>query len=172
MRNDKDKWDEPCTQNTGIETSGLKISFLSLSRQTLISGPHVLAQIRKAYSTPVGWPEIVNTPTYALAVRRDRVLLVDGPEMTDGWHESQTQAVSDVTGAYTVFEITGPDAMSLLKRGTELALATPSRSVARLLFGFGTFLYRSKDAQTFRVHVSSAQSQALWKTLKFCATED
>lgn len=166
MRDDKNRWDAPRAMGARITAEGLSITPLSLSRQTLISGTGVLGQIGGEYGAPVRWPDIASGTPYALSLRRDRVLLVEGPQMADGWHADRGQAISDATGAYLVFELSGPRAMDLLKHGTEISLASPSASVARPLFGIGTLLYRHGKPETFRVHVARGHGEALWKAFE------
>ncbi|MDB9707250.1 hypothetical protein OAA76_01520 [Planktotalea frisia] len=162
MRDDRNKWDELRGVDDIIDTNGAMVSTVSCPRQTLISGVNVLQQTGPV----IGWPDIATSRTYSLSVRRDRVLIVGGDFREDGWHQDLGQAVSDASGAYTVLEISGPNAFELLKRGTELSLKIPSRSVARLAFGVGVFLYRHTNETTFRLHVASAQCQTMWQSLE------
>ncbi len=168
MRDDSKRWDAPRAMGAAITAEGLAITPLSLPRQTLISGAQVLRQLGGQYGAPSGWPDIASGTPYALALRRDRVLLVDGPQMADGWDAATGWAISDMSGAYMVFELTGPRAMGLLRRGTEISLARPSASVARPLFGLGTLLYRHGDGETFRIHVARGHGEALWKAFETC----
>lgn len=162
MRDDRHRWAPSGGGWPRFESEGLMIlAPAAPTRQTLISGARVLAQFPDA----VGWPDIASGNAYALSLRRDRVLLVNGPERPDGWDDDSGQAVSDVTDAYTVFDLTGPNALDLLKHGTEIGLHPPSRSVARMLFGVGVILYRHRTGDRFRLHVPRAQSQTAWQIL-------
>lgn len=163
MRDDSNKWDAPdALMGTHIQ-SGVTLVPVSLTRQTLISGPRVQSQTDWPI---VGWPDIATTPTYALSLRRDRVLLVDGPDMAEGWHEDTQRAISDARDAYTVFDISGDRAIEVLQRGAEVRLDMESKSVARLLFGFGVFLYRVNSEDRFRIHAPSRQAGSLVGFLK------
>lgn len=167
MRDDSHKWDVPPDYSAAIIRQGVAVTALAPPRQTLISGAAVLERHRDA----LGWPDIAQGDSYALCLRRDRVLLVGGPAMEDGWDGAQGLAVSDVSDGYAMFQIAGPAALALCRRGAELSLATPSRSVARAVFGFECLLYRWGDDATCRVHVSRAHAQALWQTLAARAGE-
>ncbi len=158
MRDDSRKWDAPPDYARPLEGAGLAVTRVWPARQVLISASDVLARI-----AATGWPDIAAGDAYGLCLRRDRVLEVDGPARADGW--DGTQAVTDVTDAYAVFHIEGPQALALCRRGTELSLAQPSRSVARTMFGLSTFLYRWEHGDCYRLHVPRAHAQALWQRL-------
>ncbi|QBY00890.1 hypothetical protein E2K80_09255 [Rhodophyticola sp. CCM32] len=166
MRDDRHKWDFIDDATLPLTAVGVTIALAPIQRQTLVSGPRILKQFKDAS----GWPDVVSQDPYALAIRRDRVLLVDHDQVPqDGWHDDLEQAVSDATDAYSVYDISGPNAFELLKRGGEVSLAVPSRSVARLLFGMGVFLYPYKNPQSFRIHVGRAHGQAMLQSLLSCA---
>ncbi len=163
MRDDSGKWDRLPPVDAVIDAPGVVIRRVAVVRQVLISGPDVLAQVD---GPMVEWPGVVEAESYALSLRRDRVLWVNGPEMAEGWDAARNWAVSDVSDGYEVIEIAGTGALALLCRGAEVSLDQPSRSVARLLFGLGAFLYRAGDVQTYRAHVGRAQAAAFWKALE------
>ena len=166
MRDDRHKWEFLGNASLPLAVNNVTIALAPLKRQTLVSGTRVLQQ----FSDTVGWPDVAPGDDYALAIRRDRVLLIDHANVSqDGWHADLAQAVSDATDAYRVYDISGPNAFELLKRGGEMSWTVPSRSVARLLFGMGVFLYPHNDAQTFRLHVGRAQGQAMLQSLLSCA---
>lgn len=166
MRDDSQRWAPPRDRILDIVVPGVTIKAINLPRLTLLSGPRVL---QKAALPLVGWPEVATAESYAICLRRDRVLEVNGPERQEGWDSETDLAVSDVTDAYAQMDITGVSAVSLLNRGTELDLGTPSRSVSRLLFGFGAFIYRFGDENSYRLHVASSHDEALWHALKDAA---
>ena len=163
MRDDSDKWDAPDALTGPHAENGVVLTPVSLTRQTLISGPRVLSRPDWPIVT---WPDIAPTAPYALSMRRDRVLLIEGPDMPDGWNGETERAISDASDAYAVFDISGDRAFEVLQRGAELRLDSDSKSVARLLFGFGVFLYRVNTADRFRIHVPSSQAGSLVCALK------
>ncbi|MEM7732566.1 MAG: hypothetical protein AAF280_07250 [Pseudomonadota bacterium] len=166
MRDDSQRWGPPRDRAREVTAPGITIRSFDIARLTLISGPAALSATQLAL---VDWPGVTEGDSYAISLRRDRVLEVNGPARPDGWDANQNLAISDVTDAYTHVEITGPATLSLLNRGTELDPDTPSRSAARLLFGLGVFLYRHSNSDTYRIHAGSAQDEALWHALKDAA---
>lgn len=158
MRDDSRKWDLPPDYSEPLSAPGVTVARVWPERQALISAPDVLARIRAS-----GWPDVVRGAPYTLCLRRDRVLEVDGTARDDGWDGAQ--AVTDVTDAYAVFHLKGPQALALCRRGTELSLTQPSRSVARTMFGLSALLYRWEGEESFRLHVPHAHGQALWQRL-------
>lgn len=166
MRDDTKRWPPARDPGEAFTAPGLSMHTVKTARLTLLSGPRAL------HSTGlplVEWPHPIDANSYAITLRRDRVMEVDGPERMDGWEAKTSLAVSDVTDAYTTVEIVGENAFSLLRRGTEIDLNTPSRSAARLLFGLGTILYRYQAEDRFRIHAASGQDEALWHALKDAA---
>ena len=81
--------------------------------------------------------------TYALAMRRDRMLVVNGPMLQDGWHDSG-YAVSDMSSAHVAFEFEGSATMDLLSRGTEIDFNNKSAGVARRFRDLDILLYQAK----------------------------
>ncbi|MEO0752010.1 MAG: hypothetical protein AAFY25_09410 [Pseudomonadota bacterium] len=163
MRDDSQRWAPPRDPADEITAPGVTIKPRALDRLTLLSGPRVLRQTELPL---IAWPDVGFGDTYALSLRRDRVLEVNGPARADGYDADTGLAVSTVTDAYAQVDLFGPNALCLLNRGTDLDLATPSRSAARLLFGFGVVLYRHSAPETFRIHVASSHDDALWQALK------
>ncbi len=165
MRDDRHKWAAFAPDDTAIDLGGAQLSPIRLARQTLISGPNVHAQT----SLPViEWPDIIDQDVYALSLRRDRVLVVNGPEIETGWTPGTSQAISDASDAYATFDLSGPGAFQLLQRGAELSLKTRSKSVMRALFGMHVMLYR-RASERFRLHVPTAQQDGLMHHIKAAA---
>jgi hypothetical protein len=137
MRDDRAKWAPPGAARSRQALQGAVLTPVTGLRQTLLSGPRVLAP------DDCGWPDIVRGATYRVALRRDRVLEIGGAAGTPGWDAAR-----------------GLAAFALLQRGTEITLGVPSRSVVRPLFGLSALVYR-REAETFRLHVGAAQAEAL-----------
>jgi len=165
MRNDTSKWDVP-ELAIAEQIGGVTITTAPVARQTLVSGQAVLTQISHPL---VRWPDVAVTDVYALALRRDRVLVINGAGMAEGWDDTTAQAVSDASDAYHVIDLAGDTAFDVLKRGCDVRLDVPSGSVARVCFGLGVFLYRHGTKQSFRLHIGSAHADALVKSLKHAA---
>lgn len=162
MRDDSHKWDLPFSDDQQLSGDDVNISTLAFERLCLVSGTRVRSQ------TPlplVGWPEPVGLASYAISLRRDRVLEVNGPLREDGWDDAQGLAVSTVTDAYHAFLIEGPKAFDLLKSGAELSLAEPSLSAARVMFGLPAILFRLGEHR-FVLIFTRAFADAGWLALK------
>ncbi|MCI5076879.1 hypothetical protein [Oricola sp.] len=161
MRNDNLSWDVPIERKF-LELSGLTIRQIRPKRMTVISGP--FASIRKStgIDRAIGWPEAPDGEPYLLRLRRDRVLMVNGPDLADGWNAELGLAISDMTCGYAVFEIKGADAMAFLRRGAGISLRTSSASVNRLFHGLAAMIYSWNDQNHFRVHVASPMQDAFW----------
>jgi len=139
------------------------VQAVQLDQQVLVSSSTALKQ----YPT-IGWPDIAQDDS-AVALRRDRVLLVNSSATTQGWDDQLNNAVTDMNDGYQVFDISGRDAMALLQRGTEISLQLPSRSAVRFLFGYEVVLYRIQEC-VFRIHIERSYADALWA--HFIATRD
>ena len=160
MRNDNRKWAPLHEGPLSVEGPGATLTSVCPERQTILSGVDVLIAFTSEFGAAVGWPDVTKGESYSIALRRDRVLLINWPAREDGWDVKNRWAVSDMTGGYACFDLSGSHAMDVLKRGTEIALAEPSRSAARLFAGLDVVLYRHEKDDTFRFHVNRAQSDA------------
>lgn len=158
MRDDTKNWAPRVERHETIEHDGLSLRMVSVERQVLMSS----TRIETICESLIGWPEVMTAESYSIRLRRDRVLEINGPEKVDGWDAKSECAISDVTDAYTVFEVSGSRALNLLKRGAAVDLDVPSKSAIRLVFGRDTILYRYGSANTYRLHITSPFADALW----------
>lgn len=166
MRDDSMKWDAALgDQRVDIQGDGFQVTLVQLPHQTIISGPIETCLTICGQQKAIAWPNVVEGSTYALRLRRDRLLCVNGPDLADGWHD-QGVAVSDMSGAYGVVEISGPKALNLLNQGTELDTALPSGSVARQFHGFAALIYRWQSQSCYRLHVQRCYLDAVWQRLQ------
>lgn len=156
MRDDSARWDPPGPLS--FASDALTLREVSLPRQVTISGIGVLDRFA---DTLIGWPDIAASETYALSLRRDRVLYVGEPGLSSGYDPESGLGVTDMADGYRVLDLSGPGALEALRRGAELSLDRPSRSVLRRVFGLDLLLYRVGDGQSFRLHVERAFAQAL-----------
>lgn len=154
MRDDRHLWTPPARLTDPLELGGVTLVQVNVGRQVMISGVGIGAD-------GIGWPEVASGDVYRIALRRDRVVAVGGPVRADGWDMDAAQAVSGISDGFEVFELSGPNAMGVLQRGTEITIDQVSSSVARVLFGLGVWVYRHGNETTFRLHASRAQSEAL-----------
>ena len=161
MRNDNLRWAVP-VEHKVLELSGLTIRQIKPERMTVISGPFRAITKATGIDRTFGWPEVLDGDTYMLRLRRDRVLVVDGPDLADGWNAELGLAISDMTGGYAVFEIEGAEALAFLRRGASVDVRTPSPSVNRLFHGLAAMIYTWRDQSRFRIHVASHMQEAFW----------
>lgn len=167
MRDDSRFW-QAVAHDIDVTVSGLTFRWVAVGRQTLVSGVTALRCFEDTLGTAVGWPEPATEPGYAVALRRDRVLLVDGPVLACGWHDDPGLAVTDMTGGYAVFDLWGADRMQILKRGMAINPDLPSRSAARLFGGLGVIVYTLSGAtgeERLRFHVGRSHAPALVQTV-------
>lgn len=161
MRDDRNRWDAQSDHLQSIEIGGVTLHEVVLERQMLVSG----ALVREAFTPAVAWPDIAQGDGYTLSLRRDRVMVVNGVPLPEGWDGKAAQAVSNVTDGFRVFEIAGEHAMAVLQRGAELEIKYPSASVARGIFHLSCILYRHEQKDRFRIHVARGHGEGLYQNL-------
>lgn len=159
MRNDTAQWPAPLPSDLYWQAGGLSLNRLPPARQTLISGMDVL----EAFGPATGWPERAEGDSYTVALRRDRVLRVNGPEMAEGWNAQTARAVTDMTEGYALFELRGERCGDLLLRGAEML---PSRSAMRLWAGLEVILYHHGTDGTVRIHIARARADSVVDTIQ------
>lgn len=163
MRNDSAKWDRLRTAREFELSPKVRLKRVDGLQLTLLSGPRVLEQIDLPQ---IGWPDLAPLDPHAVMMRRDRVLIVGGASLPEGWDETTNQVASDMSHGYAVFDLSGPGALDVLQVGTELFLDRPSRSAARLAFGLGLLIHRFTDEHTYRIFVPRYHADALIAHLK------
>ena len=166
MRNDSDRWQPAGEALAGFAGPGVTVTPVQGRRQTLISGPVAGALAAVGLTRAHGWPEVVAAAPYALRLRRDRVLVVDGPALPAGWDAQAGLAVSDMSDGLHIIEISGEKAFDLIRAGTEISRADASASVVRLLAGHEVALYFHGGGDRLRLHVSAPEAPALMLWLR------
>ena len=162
MRDDRHKW--PAIEDTvqEIKVGALKLNRVSLNRQTLISG----SQIRSTITGPlIGWPDVATGTTYTVSLRRDRILIINGPDISAGWDDENNRAVSDMTDGYATFDLEGSGGIDVLRRGGEIIETLASLSALRKLFGMNVIIYQYGSAGHYRLHIEVGLAQALQEAL-------
>ena len=133
MRNDSANWTPAAPlARAPVEIAETRLEVIVPERQTLLSGSIGALLEMSGVETATGWPKPATGESYALCLRRDRILRVNGTALEDGWYEAVGVAVSDMTDGYAVIQVSGPSALSVLKRGTEIDPSEPSAATARL----------------------------------------
>ena len=158
MRDDGQFW-QPFDLDAPMQREGVRLTRVH-HRQQMVSG-----EWRQLFPgrAALGWAERATGQGDLLALRRDRVFLVGGAALPEGWHETGC-LISDVTDGRVIYDLAGPAAFALLQMGAEIALNQPSASVARRLFEFTVLVYRLPPEDAFRLHVGRADGPAfrLW----------
>lgn len=166
MRDDRNRWDPVEDHSTPVTIGGVTLQEVHLPRQMMVSGVNV----RDTFGPAIGWPDIVQSDSCTLSLRRDRVLIVGGDAMAEGWDSTNGHAVSDMTSGFRVFDLTGDTALAVLQRGAEVTFQVPSPSVSRLLFGLNCALYCIGNTMHFRLHVARGHAEALVGNLRSAMT--
>ena len=167
MRDDAHRWTPPPGLAEQTDLGGATLAAAILPRQTLISGTHV----RQNSPLPlIGWPDIALGDAYRFTLRRDRVVEVGGDARPEGWNVETGEAASDITDGWSVLALSGPRAIDILKRGTEVSLNEPSASVVRKLWGLDVWLYRHGGEDRFRLHIAHAMDEALIGNIRAAAS--
>ena len=163
MRDDRARWPAPVADDKLLDLDGALLQPVHGLTQTLISG----AELRTQTGLPlIAWPDRPTTDSYAISLRRDRILCIGNPPFDEGWHPDKALAVSDMSDGYTVFDLVGDGALDLLNRGGAVSRTETSASVVRMLFRLEVFLYCDPSAKGFRIHVSSAHDSTLISNLR------
>ena len=165
MRDDAGKWDSVSSNRAVLSVHDVSIMQIQPQRQTMISA---VAAMEQTPLSLVTWPGRIANNEYALVLRRDRILEVNGPERIYGWDESNACAVSDMTCGYSVLSVSGTSALPLLSRGGFVDVDEASGSVARVLFGMHVLLYQHNKQDQFSLHVGSAELHSLKSIMLSC----
>lgn len=162
MRDDSQKWSTQTFDPNVYSSETLVIKQIQPNRQIIISGVRARENTKLAL---IAWSGFAPAHDYALVLRRDRIIEINGPARSDGWDEQTGLAISDVTDGYAVAHLDGPDAMPLLMRSTEISINQPSASAARLCFGFSALVYAREGESSFAAHVSRPFAQSFRQAL-------
>lgn len=161
-------------QKWRASSDGVLVGLLPNLSTCLVSGPRETVKQHFSIGEIYGWPGHVDSDPYFLSLRPDQLAWVGACTIDDGWHP-EGFAVSKVTDAYRVFEITGEQRLAFLARGSSMRLDGASGSVAGLFAGFSVWMYHHSVTKAIRFHVESAYSEAfaLWcqRTLKAMSSE-
>jgi hypothetical protein len=158
-----DKWTPiPDWRHATIEVAGLRVGTIEVGGQFLVSGDLDGFRNRHGLGRAVGALVAAIGHRYCVQLASDRMLAVglDATEVELGWGGSG-HAVTRVGSALHVFEISGPDAMSLVNRACVLDQAHASRSAAVLFAGIAAQLYRH-DGGALRLHVDRGLAAYVW----------
>ncbi|MEH6523371.1 hypothetical protein [Sulfitobacter sp.] len=93
------------------------------------------------------------------------MLLVNGPDLTDSWDDEAEHAISDMSGGYAVFELSGDAIFDVLKRGADISQTRPFRSACSRFGDFDVVLYRFHEETRLRLHVTASHQEAVRRIL-------
>jgi hypothetical protein len=126
--------------------------------QRLVSGNlSVAGKAIGVNAASVGAFGLVTAPRYAVAIARDRCLVVS-PEallLGEGWDE-RGFAVTDVSDGLWIVDIAGPALGRLMSRAGDPALLAGSPSASIVFAGRPSLVYHWMSTTTLRVHMDRA----------------
>jgi sarcosine oxidase gamma subunit len=131
------------------------ISVVSGLRQTLVSGVRPLAAPFCAGLAPVGFSGIARGPTYAVALARDRLLVVsENPiEAAEGFDAATATALTHVDDAWVILDLEGPELADLIAKATSLDFTDASPSASLIFAGLTCIAYRYERPSRLRLHI-------------------
>jgi hypothetical protein len=143
---------------------GVEVKVVGGLSQALLSGPQSFGVGRLAgIAAPVGYSSLAFGPRYAVAIARDRALIVSegAIALADGWDAESATAVSRIDDAFVVLDLEGPGLADLLSKATTLDFADASPSAALAFAGLPCLAYRYARADVLRLHVERPLACAL-----------
>ena len=171
MVDDSDpKWRRLDETARRLDCPGLAVRRLPGLGQTLASGDLWAAAARAGVDAAgVGALGNAQGATYSLRLARDRLLVVsEAPSpLAAGWSDD-CYAVTDVTGGFDVFEISGAHAADVVARATNVPITGAGPSAAIVFAGILGYLYRHGDG--LRLHVERGYSAFIWQWFETLVT--
>lgn len=146
-----------------------RISVLSVAglTQYMVSGNLKTATMRAGVDIEsVGALGLASGERYSVRLARDRLLIVSREDdlLEDGWHK-EGYAVSWMSAAMEIVELSGPLSLELVKRATTLAHVGSSPCAVTTFAGVTACIYRFGDTQKFRVHFDCGLASYIWNWL-------
>ena len=143
---------------------GVEAKVVASLSQALLSGPQRFGAGRLAgIAAPVGFSGVATGPSYAVAISRDRSLIVSQRTiaLAEGWDAESATAVTRMDDAFLVFDLEGPGLADLLSKATTLDFADASPSAALTFAGLPCLAYRYARSGVVRLHVERPLACAL-----------
>lgn len=146
-------WTAPAAYGQGIDTAALQVRLLPVTPQIMISGDLAAGLARFGLQDSLGLMGQASGGLYALRLARGRALVVGAgiDAAQGGWQDGV--ALTPMTGALAVLEITGANAMELVARASAVDLRCASPCAALSFAGVTSILYRHGDA--LRLHLDA-----------------
>lgn len=146
----------PVEGQAQFAASGVDVKVVAGLSQALLSGPQRFGVGRLAgIAAPVGFSGVASGSSYAVAIARDRSLVVSERAITlaEGWDAQTAAAVTRMDDALIVLDLEGPGLADLLSKATTLDDADASPSAALLFAGLPCLAYRHSRPGVLRLHV-------------------
>ena len=165
MGNHALKWSEILDwRSAEIRTGNLIVRSGPAVEQFVVSGD--LAVFRRHTGLDpqgVGALELAHGSAYSVRLARDRLLVVDPVPglLVPGWNGGG-YATTTLSAALHIFDISGADALALIRRGTPLDPATPGPCAGVTFAGINVSLYRYDSPDRFCLHVDRGLAAYLW----------
>jgi hypothetical protein len=154
----------PAAGQAQFAARGVAVKAVTGLSQALLSGPQRFGVGRfAAIAAPVGFSGVAIGPRYAVAIARDRSLIVSegAIALTEGWDLDSASALTRVDDAFVVLDLEGPGLTDLVSKATTLAFADASPSAALLFAGLSCLAYRRERSDVLRLHVERPLASAL-----------
>jgi hypothetical protein len=154
----------PAEGQAQFAARGVDVKVVAGLSQALLSGSRRFGAGRLVgIAAPVGYSALASGPSYAVAIARDRSLVVSerAIALADGWDAESATAVTRMDDAFLVFDLEGPGLTDLLSKATTLDFADASPSAALAFAGLPCLAYRYVRPQVLRLHVERPLACAL-----------
>lgn len=135
--------------------------------QYMVSGDLKAAATRAGVNADgVGVLGLASGSRYSVRLARDRLLVVsDEPDLfAQGWSD-EGYAVSGMSAALEVLELSGPLSQEIVKRATMLNHVSFSPCAVTLFAGVTTSVYRYGDPADLRLHFDRGLAAFIWNWL-------
>jgi hypothetical protein len=154
----------PAEGQAQFAARGVDVKVVTDLSQALLSGPQRFGAGRLAgIDAPVGYSGLASGPSYAVAIARDRSLIVSkrAISLAPGWDAETATAVTRMDDAFVVLDLEGPGLADLLSKATTLDFADASPSAALAFAGLPCLAYRYARSDILRLHVERPLACAL-----------
>jgi len=154
----------PDRETQRLDMQGLAVHNVLGLTQYMVSGNLQAAAKRVGVDADgVGAMGLASGARYTVRLARDRLLIVcdENGLLEHGWHDSG-YAVTEMSAALEIFELSGPVARDVVKRATTLSHGGTSPCAATIFAGVTACVYRYGDDHTVRIHLDRGLAPYLW----------
>jgi len=168
MLDNAEKWPlEPDWSDAVLRGNGIEIRSLRGLAQLVVSGDLEAFAERHALPASIGALGLASGDRYTLRLARDRIAVVGvaASEAPLGW-DSAGYAVTPMSAALHVLEISGKAILDLVARATRIDPRNPGPSAAIDFAGVTSSLYYHDDHETLRLHFDRGLASYVWTWLR------